>query len=335
MDPVTHALGSLALSRAGLQKTTRLAMPLLLVSGVAADIDLLSRFGGADLYLRLHRTLAHSILGSVILSALIAGAFCRFAPNDPQRPLRFGRAFGVCLAGSACHLLLDLCNSSGIQLFWPFQSKWYALDWLAWLDPWILFLLLAGLLMPSLFGLVSEEIGARRRNRGPKSGALTALVFIAIYLGARIGIHSRAVNMLFSREYHGAVPESVAAFPTSASPFLWRGVVDTTIRLEELDVSLAPGSYFDPERTNTRFKPEPSPALDAAQQTQAAQRFLRYARFPLATVEHTESGYRVQIRDLRFPPGSGGWDNLLAVIDLDSELRVQVAEIQFEAEEKH
>jgi membrane-bound metal-dependent hydrolase YbcI (DUF457 family) len=333
MEPFTHALTSLALARSGLQNKTRLATPMLLASGVAADLDLLSRIGGADIYLRLHRTLLHSLLGSVILAGVIAGVFVWLSRKDQQNALPFQRAFAVCLIGAGAHLLLDLCTSSGEQLLWPFHGKWYALDWLAWLDPWILFLLLAGLLLPSLLHMVSEEIGARRK-RGPNRGAIVALVLVAVFIGGRAFLHSKAVDMLFSREYHGAVPESVGAFPASASPFNWRGVVDSTFRMEALDFSLAPGSYFDPERTDTHFKPEASPALSAAQRTPVAERFIRYARFPIANIEKREYGYHVILRDLRFVPGSGGWDNIVAVIDMDSELHVQIEQMQFGGDEK-
>jgi len=39
MEPVTHALTSIALGRAGLNKITRAATPMLLFSGLIADVD--------------------------------------------------------------------------------------------------------------------------------------------------------------------------------------------------------------------------------------------------------------------------------------------------------
>lgn len=333
MEPVTHALTSLALARSGLQNKTRLATPMLVASGVAADLDLLSRIGGADIYLHIHRTLLHSVLGSVVVAVVIAAVFVWFSRKDPQNAVPFQGALVICLIGAGVHLLLDLCTSSGEQLLWPFHAKWFALDWLAWLDPWILFLLLAGLLVPSLLRMVSEEIGERRKKK-PNRGAIVALVLVAIFICGRAALHSKAVDMLFSREYHGAVPDTVGAFPTAGSPFIWRGVVDSTFRMEALNVSLVPGSYFDPERTDTHFKPEGSPVLDAAQQTPLAERFIRYARFPIASIEKREYGYHVVIRDLRFPPNSGGWDNIIAVVDMDSELHVQIEQMQFASDEK-
>ena len=56
---------------------------------------------------------------------------------------------------------------------------------------------------------------------------------------------------------------------------------------------------FDAEATNCQHKPESSPALDQAQKTAVAEKFLRSARFPRATVEKTQDGYEVTIRSLR------------------------------------
>ncbi len=56
------------------------------------------------------------------------------------------------------------------------------------------------------------------------------------------------------------------------------------------------GSRFDPETNTCLHKPDPSPALSAAQSTPAAKLFLQSARFPRATVEKTLDGYLIVIR---------------------------------------
>jgi hypothetical protein len=48
------------------------------------------------------------------------------------------------------------------------------------------------------------------------------------------------------------------------------------------------------------FKPELSPALEQARQSDAAKKFLAIARFPKASIEKTQEGYEVQFRDLRY-----------------------------------
>ena len=334
MDPVTQTLASVALSRTAFTRTTRLATPILIATAIAPDLDLLSSFGGADAYLRFHRTLLHSLPGALFLAAAIAAAVCfadrRITRSTPADPLGFGRAFVVCVAGVAFHNLLDLADSGGVQLFWPFHSKWYAWNLTANLDPWILAVLLAGLLLPELFKLVSEEIGERKKKRpGPPRWALAALAIVAAYAIARSALHSRAVDLLQSRSYRGAIPIAAGAFPTSMSPFDWRGVVATDNLLVEIDVPLEPGGSFDSERGVTHFKPEPTAALEAAQKSAVASRLLSYAKFPLATIQQDVDGTHFELRDLRFPANSAGNDNLVADVEMDSELHITRAEIRF------
>jgi len=75
VDPVTHTAASLALARAGLDRATRLATPMLLISGLAADLDWLSLAGGARAYLHLHRTATHSLLGTAAIAFALAAMF--------------------------------------------------------------------------------------------------------------------------------------------------------------------------------------------------------------------------------------------------------------------
>ena len=323
MEPVTHALASLALARAGLKKTTRLATPMLLAAGLAADLDWMSLAGGPRAFLHGHRTATHSLAGTVAIACVLGSVFWRLGRRHPVAPVRLARAWIVCGIGAAAHVLLDLTNSYGVQLLWPFREKWYAYDLMDTIDPWVVILLLLGLLLPGLFRLVSEEIGARPKARGPQRGAIVALALLAVYLGGRWVLHGRAVELLHARMYRGEVPLAVSVFPQGASPLTWSGVVETDNTLDEVEVSLAPGSVFDPGLARTHFKPEASPALEAARKTQTAAEFLRFARFPLASVQKTENGYRVELRDLRFasrlPRRRGG---MVAVIELNPQLLV-------------
>ncbi len=333
MEPVTHTLTSVALSRAGLNRTTRHATTLLVISGLGPDLDLLSYAGGASAYVRFYRTIFHSLPGALALACGLAGLATvldrRFRHKQGQPGLHFARVFLVCAIGVVSHLLLDLCDSNGVNLLWPFRNRWVAWDFAPQVDPWILVLLLAGLSLPELFRLVSEEIGERKKGRGPSKGAIAALVLIAGYLVARGELHSRAVDMLLSREYHGLAPLAAGAFPSGASPLAWRGVVSTENSLEILDVSFAPGAEFDPERSLTHFKPESSPVLEAAQRTTVAQRFLRKAQFPIASLERIEEGYRCELRDLRFRLDSPSFGEVFAVVELDKQLQVTREELRF------
>ena len=56
MEPFTHAFTSLALARAGQRQLPRFGTAMLVVSGLALDLDYLSYVGGANAFMRFHRT---------------------------------------------------------------------------------------------------------------------------------------------------------------------------------------------------------------------------------------------------------------------------------------
>jgi len=168
---------------------------------------------------------------------------------------------------------------------------------------------------------VGEEIGERRkRPKGLRAAVVTTLL-VAAYLGVRADLRSRAVDLLLAHEYHGRVPLSVGAFPVASEPFSWRGVVVTDDTIEEVRVSLSGNARFDPNRGITHFKPEESPALDAGQRTETAQRFLKYAQFPIANVGRFEDGYRFELRDVRFAAGDTSPANIFVRVDFNSSLQ--------------
>jgi len=336
VEILTHALLALTLARAGQKLLPRYGAATLVVSGVAADLDFLSYFGGPSAYLRFHRGVLHSVLGSVVLVCVLALVFWAVARRAAAKNsalnlprLSFLSAAVVCGVAVAVHLLFDLASGIGVQLLWPFREKWTAWDLVNALDPWVLVVLVLGLALPEVLRLVSEEIGERNREPRGRVAAIVTLLLLLLYFGARAGLHSRAVGELNAREYHGAPPLAVGAFPSSISPLDWRGVVSTDNDIEVIEISLAPGAGFDPERAVRHYKPEESAALEAGQNTAAARTFLRYARFPLAALERGDEGYRFTLRDMRFPAGDGSADNILVRVELDADLRVMSEEFRY------
>jgi membrane-bound metal-dependent hydrolase YbcI (DUF457 family) len=336
VETLTHALLSLILARASQKHLPRYGAATLVVSGVAADLDYASYLGGPQAFLRFHRILLHSVLGSALLICALACAFWaadreRSArnPDSPQVPLRFASALAVCTFGAATHLLFDLCSGIGVQLLWPFRQKWTAWNVLTNRDPWVLVLLVLGLLLPEVFRLVSEEIGERKKGPRGQLAAVITLLLLLIYLGARAGLHSRAIDQLNARDYNGQPALAAGAYPSSLSPFAWRGLVSTDNAIDTIEMSLAPGAGFDPESAVPHYKPEDSPALGAAQNTLAAKLFLRYARFPLATLEREDDGFQFTLRDLRFESNDNSSDNIVVRVNLNSNLQVTHEEFRY------
>jgi inner membrane protein len=333
---LTHALISLMLARARQTLLPRFGIAMLVVSGVAADLDFLSYFGGPSAFLRFHRGVLHSGPGSLVIVCVLAVVFWvisrRLVANGPTStslPLSLLAAVVVCAVGVAAHLVMDLASGIGVQLLWPFRLGWTSWNLLSNLDPWVLVLLVLGLFLPEVSRLVSEEIGERGKGpRGQRAAVVTSLLLL-IYVGARAGLHSRAVDELNSREYRGAAPLEAGAFPSALSPFAWRGLVSTDNAIDVIQIPLAPGAGFDPDRAVAHYKPEDSAALVAAESAQAAKTFLRYARFPLASLERGDEGYRFTLRDMRFAPGDRGADNIVVRVELSGDLRVTRQDFRF------
>lgn len=304
MDPLTHAFASFTLQRAAFPRLSRTAIIAVVLAGIIADADLLSTYFGPSAYLAFDRTYFHSLPAALLYAFLATLPFFFLKPKSPENQISLAPIFAAALAAALLHLALDACQTSGVQLLWPFSSRRFALDWLPSLDLWILAIFLGGILFPLLAGLVTEEIGARRKGPRGRPGATLAFVALILYLALRSVLHGDAVAALQSRIYRGELPRRVAAFAESNSPFRWRGIIETERALHDVEVPVGPGADFDPGSATTTYKPEPSPALDAAHNSAAARRFLQVARFPKASVEQTPIGFHVILR--AFPTRKSG-----------------------------
>jgi inner membrane protein len=343
LDPFSHALTSFAVARSGQKVLPRFGTAMLVVAGIAPDLDYASYFGGPESFLRWHRTVFHSLFGAPALACLIAGTFYAAASIWPQpaapkthsaeahSPLRFTPALAVCAIGVACHTLLDIFSGTGLQLLWPFRIHWFRWPLLTEFDPWIVLLLIAGILLPQLFRLIREEVSSRRKTTHGNAGAVVTLLLLAFYLGGRAYLHGRAVELLLSSEYHGREPLAAAAFPSSVNPFEWRGVVATDATIEEIDVPVIRAAAFNSDRSVTHYKPADSAALARAKKTASVQRFLQYAAFPFATLSRREDGYRFELRDFRFPSGDSSAENIIVRVDLNSGLQILNNEFRYES----
>ncbi len=323
MDPVTQTLTALSLSEAGFKRKTRDATLALLVAANLADLDVVSRAWGKLAYLQFHRGPADSLLGTTLLGALTAGVIYALRKNRPPArhapPLNAKWLLLGCWAAAGSHLLLDLANSYGVQLFWPWSARWYAADIEFATDPVLLALLLVGLGLPALLRLVSEEVGARRGSM--QSGALVALALVAGLLSLRWASHRRALTALQSRTYHGQEAEAVAAFPTLANPFEWIGVAETPTAIEVAPINSLNGE-LDTESERIYYKPNPSAPLRAALKTRTLKVFMSFARFPWARVRSSRSGWVVTVQDLRFVAPGTDRKPMSAQVRLNKNLRV-------------
>jgi membrane-bound metal-dependent hydrolase YbcI (DUF457 family) len=330
MDPLTHALASYTLKRAAFPRVPRSGTIAMLIAGTIADVDLLSKFAGPSAFLAFYRTYFHSLFAALLLSLVITLLVYLRQRAQTENPLSPLGILAAALAAYILHLLMDLCQSAGVEFFWPFSPRRFALDWLPHLDLWLLGILLAGILLPTLIRLVTEEIGAKSKGPRGRVGASLALATMILYVVLRFILHGNALATLESRSYRGESPRKTAAFPESGSSSRWLGVVETVSALHDVQVDVSPGASFDPDVAVTVYKPEPSPALDAARDTAAARRFLQVARFPKATVEKTPDGFHIILR--AFPNSSDANSSLRVhvIIDTDSSGKILSEELAWD-----
>jgi inner membrane protein len=331
VDLVTHALASFAVARGFFPRSGKVALVSAVLVGCAADIDWLSQYWGPSNFLAWHDTYTHSILAILFFLAAIpsfpvARHYLRVGREIVGIPLPAGTlwagTFGACMCAGLLHIAMDACQSYGVTLLLPFSARRFAADWLPPIDPWILTILITCIAMPELLRLVSSEIGAKDKRPRGRTGAIIGLALVLIYIGARATLHSNVMALLESRTFHGETPRRVSAFPESLSILTWRGIVETESALNEIDVDAASADAFDADSSVRQFKPDPSPALDAARNTTVALRFLATAQIPKASLEKTEAGYVVVLRDLRYAAAGETAHEIAAVIELDPTNKV-------------
>jgi inner membrane protein len=330
MDNITHTLTGLAISQAGFNRKTRYATLAIVVGSNLPDIDSVSGFWGSVTYLQHHRGITHSILGVLAMGIALAATIYflgRKARTKPSRPPIDGRwLLLACCAATGSHLLLDFTNSYGIRPFLPFSARWYAWGIEPIIDPLLWMVLIAGLGIPALFRLITEEVGARKT--GFQAGAVISLCAMVALWGLRDFSHRRALNMLDSISYHDAIPQRAGVFPSFANPFDWTGVVETHQLFYVLPVKVI-SQGLDLQDARVYHKSEPSPALEAALETRTARVFMDFARFPWSQAVPTQSGTTIIIRDLRFQRANVRQGGFAIRIELDQELHVRSQEFDF------
>ena len=331
MEPLTHFLTGACLGRSGFNRKTALATLTMTLAAEAPDLDIATIVKGRVFYFAHHRGFTHSFLGLVLVSAAVVALVYGYwslweRPRAAQQtPPRWGLLFVFSYLAGLSHILLDFTNSYGVRPFWPFSERWYSWDIEFIVEPVLLILLTGGLVLPKLFSLINDEVGARRKGLPGRFAASTVLVAIVLFWGLRDYEHRRAVNALNARTYGGLDPVRASAYPDWLSPFRWVGVVETDNFFATMEVSsLIPD--VDPQgQMSIHYKPPETPVTIAAKKSYLGRVYLDWAQYPISETETVDSppGYFVRFRDLRYDyPAMRSRSTLSATVQLDGNLRV-------------
>jgi inner membrane protein len=329
LEPITHFLTGACLARAGFNRRTALATATMTLAAEAPDIDILGNFKDPVFGFAHHRGFTHSFLGLVLVQAVVVGlmyAIWRMRGRkvkDPILPPRWGLLFLFAYLAGLTHILLDFTNNYGIRPFWPFWEKWYSWDIVFIVEPVLLILLIAGLVLPALFSLINDEIGVRSRGPQGRLAASVALFGVLALWGVRDYEHRRAVNALQSRIYDGADPIRASAYPNWLNPFRWDGVVETRDFFATTRVDSSIPDVDSDGRMRIRPKPEETPVTLAAKRSYLGRVYLDWAKYPVTETEQLETGYIVRFQDLRYyDPNQTRRGLLGASVQLDRDLNV-------------
>lgn len=333
MDVGTHALASLALSRAIFPRAPRMLWAWSIPAGVIADGDAFSAFVSPAAYLNWYRTYMHSLLVSLIVACIFGTAYRMWASRDWPSRLSPGTVFVAALLAQWLHLAMDATQWQGVELFWPVKPARIAMDWLPTVDPWIIAILLAAVALPEFFHLIGAEIGAKDKRPRGFVGAIAGLLVMFSYIGLRAELHASAIAQMQNRTYAGELPRQVAAFSEFVSFVSWHGIADTESALHEVTVHLNSSRRSALDPGINLFKPEQNTLLQAAQSTKAAQRFLAVARFPKATIQKMDGRTEVQIRDLRYAAAGEVKREAMVTVDFDLSRKILSEEIVWASRE--
>ncbi|HEX8633853.1 MAG TPA: metal-dependent hydrolase [Pyrinomonadaceae bacterium] len=184
MDNLTHTLVGLTAAKAGLERLSPGATAVCLVAANAPDADIVATFGGSWFYLKHHRGITHSIVGTLAIALLIpllvyAGERI-IAHWRGRRPrVRAGGLVVASLLVSASHPLMDWTNNYGVRPLLPWDGRWFYGDLVFIVDPW-LWLSLGG---------ASFLLTATTRRRSLAWGALALVATLAfVVLPWRMGM---------------------------------------------------------------------------------------------------------------------------------------------------
>jgi len=317
------------LGRAGLNRKTALATATVTLAAEAPDLDVLANFKGRVFGFAHHRGFTHSFLGVILTSALVVGVMYLIwrlrgrKTRNPKLPPRWGLLFVFAYLAGLSHLLLDFTNNYGLRPFWPFSEKWYSWDIVFIVEPIMLVLLVAGLVVPSFFAFIDKDIGVRRKVPPGRWGATLALIGVVALWGVRDFEHRRAVNALEARNYENAAPLRVSAYPLWWNLFEWVGVVETRNSYANMMVDSL-NSDVDPDGAmEILYKPEETPVTLAAKRSYLGRVYLDWAAYPITETEPLDSGgYLVRFKDERFNYLGLRRGILSGTVELDRNLRV-------------
>jgi inner membrane protein len=311
MEPITHLMTGACLARAGFNRKAAYAAVAMTLAAEAPDLDTLWSVDGPIAAFQHHRGWTHTFFGIPFEAAIIVGLVWLFHrwrmrrtnPAKPSgAPTRWGLLYCFSLIALLSHLLLDWTNNYGLRPFFPFNPRWYAGSFVFIFEPVLFLILLIALIAPSLFGLISSEVGVRRPAYRGQGWAIAALLAIAALWAVRFVEHQKAIELAQAADYNGAPVLRVAADPYPINPFHWQTVVETPGFYQISAADTFNNTIAATDQAEIIYKPPTTLATLVAKRSWLGEVFLDWSKYPVVTEAGTDPDglTTVTFRDLRF-----------------------------------
>lgn len=209
MDPITHGLIGIALSTFS-GHTIQLTDPVVLgctLGAMLPDLDIIAHVKGRLNYLLKHRGASHSLIALSSMALGLSTVLYTIYPTTSWQTI-----FIWSLIGTMSHGIMDLLNSFGAELLWPFSRKKITADMIILTDPVVLCSFLGSLIL-SLTMPGIEQLSS-----------LGAFITSALYLGYRHLGRIKTRDRLM-KAYHVDVKEQVKVLPAMYHPFAWNFIL--------------------------------------------------------------------------------------------------------------
>ena len=204
MDPLTHVIVGAAVAVIGGAEVS-IADPVLIavvLGAVSPDLDIVYQYWGHYAYLKHHRGFSHSIPGLLGFAGIIGLIMTLVFPQTG-----FWTFFLWSFIGALSHSLMDLLNSYGVMLFYPFSKKKYTLNLLMITDP----------------VFVAGNIGIIYAGYENNGWLWPIVVVTGVYLFFRLLMRRRAERLI--RKYYGVHVEKLVVMPSFIGLFKWDFIV--------------------------------------------------------------------------------------------------------------
>lgn len=202
MDPISHIIGGIALSKAAQPYVNagNMITTAFVIGSLLPDADIILQRWGDYRYLKNHRGASHSLIGIAAASLFVAAILTSISTNNG-----FITLFLCCFIGGIGHVTLDIFNSYGVEVLWPLVNKKVTLSSLPIIDPIIIGTLIGYIFSPRKIGL---------------SFIFAGLTYIALRMAMKF-----AARFKLSKIYKGK-HRRIHILPSTTRIFNWHFIID-------------------------------------------------------------------------------------------------------------